>query len=436
MRCTFGFSVGKRSRGLPTTTPWNWAACFWPPIEKKRNPIENFLELPNGDVVAAAGTLIYRDLLGRKALARLYDDFDGDIERVRENAIGNYFVAVKKGSAVVAFVDKYESLLTYYYNDGKSWLIGNSLARVAEAACRKHKSLAVNELALLEAAFADVVAGEDTLFDDVRKLPGTEYVAIDSGAGTMGIIGLPYHRRITDAADRTLEKMADRYTDSLRAKLAVLRNIFADNVPIMATGGMDNRLILAGLLACGVKPRLVHGVGPTDAEDLMVARMYADKFGLELHEAAWPPYHDAPHSRYDDLYREHGFYAAIALSRDYFDTFEHGPLGETPLTLTGFFGEIIRKHAIIDMSPALQRRQTKDFSIDQFTDMYLTTLRLRVGSAMRVPYDRLYRYVRDKLDRCAERFGVERRDGLFGATAIRLCTILLREAPIRCGTTP
>ncbi|MGA2259167.1 MAG: hypothetical protein ABSG53_31225, partial [Thermoguttaceae bacterium] len=224
----------------------------------------------------------------------------------------------------------------------------------------------------------------------------------------------PYERQITDAADLTLDKMAAKHANLLRTRLRTLADVFGDSISILATGGMDNRLLLAGFLSCGVKPTLVHCSGVTPPGDLAVVRMHAAKFGLKMREVEWPPYFDAPPARYDDLFRKNGFFAAIGQSRDFFDGFESGAITETKLLLMGFWGELVRTIGSLDHSRYWQERLAKKhISIDEFTDYHLSGYNTHTRPAVRVPYDVLYQYLRNKLDEGVASYGVQKQNGLF-----------------------
>ena len=66
-------------------------------VHKKRiKKIENYYEQPNGDFCCIVGTCIYRETVGINALKKIYDEFNGDVEKIRENALGNYIIVIKK----------------------------------------------------------------------------------------------------------------------------------------------------------------------------------------------------------------------------------------------------------------------------------------------------------------------------------------------------
>ncbi|MCE5268678.1 MAG: hypothetical protein LLG00_12410 [Planctomycetaceae bacterium] len=381
---------------------------------KRRRPVPNFLRLPNGDLVACAGTLVYKNMLGVKALERLYQDFDGDIERLRKDAMGSYLVAVKKGPSAWVFTDKYESVFAYYHSSGNDWIVSNTLAPVAEVACRKNKTLAVNEFALLEETFLITAIGKETIFEGIERLTGVEYVSIDLKARSMSVTPMPYQRVITDESDHTLDRMAASFAGRLRARAESLREAFGDDITIMATGGMDNRLLLGALLGVGVKPTLAHAIGMQSLDDLAIARMHATTFGLELREFEWRPYHEPSESLYDDLYRKHGFSLAMGLCKDFFTGFGEGPLGERGLTVTGYYGEMIRKCGALDHSRHWQECFARShFSLDQFVDFFLASFDQTVRPVMCSSYDAFRSHFRDKIAACADRFGVQRENGLF-----------------------
>ncbi|MEN6457565.1 MAG: hypothetical protein ABFC63_01430 [Thermoguttaceae bacterium] len=381
---------------------------------KRRRPVANFLKLPNGDAVACTGTLVYKGLFAQKALQRLYDDFDGDVETARSAAMGAYLVAIKKGPSITVFGDKYEGLFTFYHHGASHWILGNSLAGVAEAVCRKNGDLSVNEFTLLEDTFLNATLGNETFFRDILTLRGTEHVSIDCRTKTMRLTDRPYQRAITDPADLQIDRMAARFADHLRPKAEALRSIFGDDVAVMATGGMDNRLIMAAILAAGIKPTLVHGVGSQSLDDIAIAHAYADKFGLKIREIEWTTKQVESEDCHEDRFLKHGFMMGRGLGRGFFEGFETGPFGASMLTLTGMYGEIIRNLGSIDVSLDWQKRfAPAQFSLDLYMDYFLSGINHGVRPAMRISYDELYRRLLGKMEGHFDRYNIHPRDGAF-----------------------
>ncbi len=381
---------------------------LWLAVHRKRRfPVQNYKSFPNGDFVACAGTLIYKGRIGENALEQLYDDFSGDVEGVRQNALGNYMIAIKQGSTVFVFVDKYEVLKAYYYTKPGIWVIANSLRAVAVAA-HSVGAARINELALVEKAFTGAILGSsDTLFRHIRKMLGYEYLQIDLRDSTIQVIPIPYSRRHWHVSDRTIDQLAEEFASSLRDVMGKIAEAFSD-IRVMSTGGVDNRLLLAGLLSVGARPGLIHGVGDstlasTTNEDLEICKAYAARFGLDLHVMNWRSEKEEFAKHWDRLFRAYGFYGMLyGGSRSFFREFDGAIPGNPDCILPGYFGETIR------CRDWLERYKDSSFTIDWLLDRKLDGAGLRGTLGAR--YTELREYMRQQLLQHGDRIGLE-RDG-------------------------
>jgi hypothetical protein len=373
---------------------------------KRRFPVQNYKSFPNGDFVACAGTLIYKGQIGEQALEQLYDDFSGDMEGVRQNALGNYMIAVKHGSTVFVFVDKYEVLQAYYYAKAGIWVVANSLSAVAVAA-QSVDALQINELALVEKAFSNAILGSDTFFRRIHKILGYEYLRIDVRDSAMQVIPIPYERHRWHVAGRTIDQLAEEFASSLRDVMGKIAEAFSD-IRVMCTGGVDNRMLLAGLLSIGARPGLIYGVGNsvltnTRNEDLEICKRYAARFGLDLHVMNWKSDKKDISKYWDRLFRVYGFYGKMyGGNRSFFREFEEAIPGNPECILPGYFGETIR------CRPWLECYRDSSFTIDQLLDRYLDGGGADLQAALGARYTELRDYVRNKLLQYGDRIGIER----------------------------
>lgn len=313
---------------------------------KLRCPIQNCRCFADGDFVASAGTLIYKTGIGESALLQLYGDFTGDVDAVRQEALGSYMVALKKGSRTVVFTDEYETFQVYYYLRDRTWVVGNSLAAVAIGA-RTIQTLEVNALALLEKAFTNAIIGNETVFQHVYKLLGSECLEIDSQNESAIVSRLPRARSGGLHEGWSVDELAEEFAGTLRSIAEVFARVFAD-IRIMSTGGIDNRMLLAALLANGARPGLLFGVGDsvltnTRDEDLQVNRAYAKAFGLRLHLMDWGTDKRDITRDWCVLFAKYGFYMSIYPgSVGLFRGLVSGVPGTPDCILDGYFGETIR----------------------------------------------------------------------------------------------
>jgi hypothetical protein len=384
---------------------------LWLAVHRKRRfPVQNYKSFLNGDFVASAGTLIYKGRIGEEALTQLYGDFTGDVKELRQNTLGNYMIALKQGSTVFVFVDKYEFLQVYYYSEHGAWVIANSLSAVAMAAS-KIGTLRINELALLEKAFSHAILGNESFFDKIYKLLGTELLAINTESGGLQIIPGPHSRPRRHTGEERIDELTKEFASRLREQLCVISDVFSD-IRIMSTGGIDSRLLLAGLLSVGARPGLIYGVGNsvltnTRDEDLDICKKYSEVFDLELYLMDWRTEKDDVTKDWDQLFNQYGFYGSTyGGSRAFFEELEIGVPESSELILTGYFGETIRYR------PWLGSHEDDTITIGQFmAEGWLHGQGVEVRKTIGVQrYSDLCNHVRQKLLEIGDRTGIK-RDG-------------------------
>jgi len=386
---------------------------------KKRNHIYNYHQLPNGDFVACVGTLIYKNYFAEEALQAIYDDFSGDIEALRKGTLGNYLVALKRNSKIYIFVDKYEVLYTYYFIGGNKWVISNSLRAVASAVARIQK-LKVNELALIENVFTSAVIGRDTIFKDVQKLLGSEYMLIDGKEMSIKKRNIFYKNLIEwDNKDCSVDSMAQEFKNMLEKRINTVIKIFGDDIGLLSTGGLDNRAILAAFLGLDRRIKIFYGIGNscltnTKTQDLKINEIYAKRFKLELNLMNWSNDNDNYDSHFDEAFQKYGFHALVyGASKGFFDEFNTGLLGSLSFIIPGgYFGETYRNRSWVE------EYDQGDFSVDEFLeDFYLGNQHIPGGKTSLKEaypsYEKLYNYIKDKFIENAYIYGIESNDNVY-----------------------
>ncbi len=252
-----------------------------------------------------------------------------------------------------------------------------------------------------------------------------DYGSSDSRTGTMRTVAMPYERAITPPADKTMDRMASRVAGLLRAKLDVLQDAFAGDISIYATGGTDNRLFLAGLLANGAKPGLVYGAGSrfgTQPEDLAIIHMYAESFGLTLDVVDWEENDADETGHYDKWFEEYGFFGIYGYTRSFFESFASGVFGSSALYLSGLYIDMIRMAGSLDRSRHWQERfSAEHFKPAQFMEFHLSRFNSHARQAMEeVPDEKFSEYIQTKLEDNAARFGVDKKGGRYRRESFQL----------------
>ncbi|MEO6800725.1 MAG: asparagine synthase [Rhodanobacter sp.] len=218
------------------------------------------------------GPLWFRGHFGRRALAVLLEEVHAT-GRLEEAALrGNFALFVDTGEHTWLLNDALGFVHVHGSDDGcfisTSWL--------AACAYLKHVELhaaAATEYVLVGAAHScqSVARGVSLLpLGQVRDLKHRRpWQRFPDGFSSKGLdFGSP-------------EEAVDAITDHLRKVSAEVASAFPGRVNTALSGGFDSRLIVAGLLAAGVQPRLFV-YGEPDSADVAIARTVADAIGLAL----------------------------------------------------------------------------------------------------------------------------------------------------------
>ncbi|WP_315761463.1 hypothetical protein [Sphingomonas sp. Y38-1Y] len=220
------------------------------------------------DLIAVAGTLTFDGRIGAAALAGLLDSYrGGDPDWSR---LGGQFSAliVKDGRAFV-FCDWFAA--HQLHHDIADTLFSTSLT----AALVSIPRLTFDTQGVYEYAFNVVPIGDDTVFAELKTLgPG-----IVAELTADGIVRRSHPRPLPDiASDEPIADRLARHRDALSKTLtAHLGHFRTVHAPL--SGGLDSRLLLAGLRAEGVDPAL-YVYGTRDDEDVVIAEAMAAELGF------------------------------------------------------------------------------------------------------------------------------------------------------------
>ncbi len=230
------------------------------------------------DFAAVAGTFVFDGQMGEPALAALLDAFTlpfTDWSRVG----GHFALLVHKGGRTALLTDFFGAFQLFH--DRRFEVVSTSF--LATAGSLSH--LSWTRQGVYEFAFNVFPVGDDTVFDEVRRL-GPD-VQVELGAEVIRhAVDKPLPSQPSDAplADRVVE-VADR----LRRVADPFVAEWGDRMQCPLSGGLDSRLALALLRDRGVTPH-VYVYGRPGMEDVEIARAIgvAEGFEVELFQkAAW-----------------------------------------------------------------------------------------------------------------------------------------------------
>lgn len=284
---------------------------------------------------AGVGTFLYRGLIGSEALARFFEDVEGDCVAWRE-AYGSYCIILQRRGRLTLIPDRLGVYKVYRNADGT--VISSSFLAVLESI--DHPRADVQSV--YEYVFQGATYDERTVIEQVRLMERNASFALDRD--------IRIEKRADDLWEgprwSAFEPFRALTLDALREEFAGFARAFGNNIDTALSGGYDSRLILALLREQGLAPR-VHVYGAAESEDVRIAREIAAGEGFFLDhtdKSARPPVEPA------------GFPAIVARNFSLFDgypadgIFDAGSDAETRqrrtgnagLALNGGGGEIFR----------------------------------------------------------------------------------------------
>ena len=268
----------------------------------------NFVEFGEDEWICSAGTVVSNGELGETPLREVYRRLSSDgVSAARSGVIGHYAVAAKLGDTVTVFTDPMGAFRLYYTADRSPPVVSNSLHVVAESL----PSLGVRPIRVIVDAFQQTIStGEETFYEGVNRLFGTQALTVDLPKGELSVDRIPTTTHDVPGAHSSVSDAVDRYRSEVRDVFDHLVGI--DSVALNATGGLDTRTVLAAALDRGIAPQLIYGVGNsgltnTKRADLEGALELSETLDLPFYRMDWSD--DHPHDRETlaELFARHGF---------------------------------------------------------------------------------------------------------------------------------
>lgn len=309
---------------------------------KKKVELDN--TYVNGDdYCCCVGGVIFNKKTGSEALKDIYDSFNGNIDALRKQVLGNYCIALKKNGKIIIFVDKYHVYQVYYQISEGDILFSSNIADVITW----KKDFEISEADLLLTAFHCSPIGCDTFIKGVKRLLGREYFEIDCETGVFVKKDIPYYRKHWDY--KTIDECAHNIAKVYKEQYVKVKEVFGDDVAINMTGGLDSRTVLGGCLAAGIKPTFVHAqsncqsVVGTEKGDEACVKTMAEKYGLTIKPLNWDVDYPEDFKHWDDLFAKYGFeFLFYGGNYNFFNSYENLE-GDYPKFMdTGLFGECLR----------------------------------------------------------------------------------------------
>jgi hypothetical protein len=319
----------------------------------------NYLEFKEG-YVSVSGTFIYDSSINKEGLSKLYYDFD-NINDIRKLLIGNYLICIKKNNYIYVFGDENNIYNINYFTKDDTWIISNSLFDIAK---QIHKILIVNELNLIEEIFQNGIINNESIFTNIMKLMGTEYISIDLKTNIFKVENFNKLKPTTKKNTIGIENLVS----TIKKNIMNINTNFK-NISISMTGGLDSRIVLSSYMNSNIKPKIIYGVGNssitnTHNNDLKINKIYEEKLKLKFTQLNWGTPNEI--DTFWEFYLEkYGILSRIyGGSNNVFMSYED--IDNTDFIDFGYFGETLRN---VDW---IEDRKKNDFSLDEYlNDFYI-----------------------------------------------------------------
>lgn len=339
------------------------------------------------------GTLAWSEgkAIDNNTLIDIFHHFDGDINKTRENCIGNFAISILKNNTLHVFGETTGFYNIYYYNTNDKWLISNSLY---DLAIILKGELELNELALIESTVQDGILLNDTFYKQIHRLSGFDYIRISNQ--NFEIIE---ENQFYPMCQGTLSEIVEHYKELAISYGKKMASAYGSPT-ISMTGGLDARMVLSSYLAAGIKPCLYYGTGNsfitnTFHEDKEIDMQFASKFDLCFFDESWatPNPIDKYWSKYLKLY---GFYFMPYAGSD--AVFESIFNNTSKLFTYGYCGELLRN------LPWIESRTSSYFTLKEYMDDFYLPDAIK---AQIVNEDVYEQYIWDKLVRICKHYNLD-----------------------------
>lgn len=250
----------------------------------------NFLPIGDHDFFSATGTFIYDGKIGEDALRKAHKQYkqSENLDGIRNNAIGHYALIVKASDFVEVVCDKETQYEIYYYNQGNTWFITDSLYLLGLV-----KGSEASRLKLLERILQTRNMGSETFLRNVKQLWDYEKLKIGLKQGGLKKKKLPlYDNRKKFSIYNNQHKAVENFTSKIRNIFYNVEQAFDSRIGLQLTGGLDSRTVLSAALSKNLEPTLIYGRGNnglsnTKEADLDAVLEYSKKFNLPNYIMDW-----------------------------------------------------------------------------------------------------------------------------------------------------
>lgn len=235
------------------------------------------------DYVACAGTFIYKEELGEKALSQFLEEAreteKDQLLQLRNNAIGMYVIAVRLDGVTYIFVDNKSLYQFFYYSRDSEYLATSTIYHIAQ-----HTNARLDITEMFKYITVRGYYDRKVYFEGIKKLDRDELIVINGTSFT--VEEYPVEESIW--VDNGFKSTADKLEKELRNIIRIRKKVVNESI-LYLTGGVDSRLEYAMSVANGEKVTVGYWMGKDmitngRTEDARIskkmAEMYGNKFKL------------------------------------------------------------------------------------------------------------------------------------------------------------
>lgn len=346
----------------------------------------HYVEFGRDRFACLVGQLVYRGASGIEGLRRYCADLERQ-ELVQDQAIGQFALLHKNKDGLRIVTDAYG--FNQVYVNESAGIATSSFWALLELLPK----ITVDPSGVYEYAWNGTTFGAKTFVREIRRLPPGSFLAFDQAAS---VIRTTARAPSVPSAVRKFDSYVEEHCERLKRLFNGLATAFGDKLHVSFSGGYDSRLMLAGLIAAGLRPRLFV-YGKEHDRDVAIGRQIAsqerlsidviDKFPFDMKSDDWLSQQQSDFVLFD-TWKVDGIFDNAS---DAFDRLRRHDDGRIPLN--GSLGEIYRNFFYIpDRALALKdvvssffstydpRACTDQFSVADYTDELVKTFQSELGS--------------------------------------------------------
>lgn len=360
-------TLNLKERGLLESNRETVNGIHFASYHKRGYKNDNFLSIEN-DFVCVIGTFIYKNNYGKNAFKLFYDDFNGNINQAQLDSILQGTIIIKKGDSIKIFCDKYNVHWTYYFNQDGVYYISSSLSNVI--GCLNKKVLLMNRF--LEAVSQRGTMGQQMFYEGVKRLFGNETISLTENSG-FELQSYQYKTNEYDFSGASRSEIEDVFSNAYLETIEGLYKAFGNEIAIHQSGGLDSRLILAGFLKLGYKPKLIYGLGNTPLtsqynEDKLIIEKISKKYDLKTYLMNWNINGIIDQNQTEDSFLKYGFNCnENYCNGNWYKEYNENIGGLAKLILDGHMGETLN---IEGEDGIFHGNYPKEFSMSYIFDVY------------------------------------------------------------------